>query len=308
MLGRAACCCAWSSICLEGSACAGAFWRHPNLRTRIEKTVALTPTKSGPAGAAPSGDDDVFLREVDDAVRQDDAMAFLRRYGMGLLIGIGALIAALAGYLWWDYSRESALEKESEALVTALDYATQADFRTASEKAAPLIADGSPGVRTAARFLQAGSAIELKDTAKAIKLYREIADDPEAPAVMRDLARLREVATGYDTMASKDVIARLRPLAEPGKPFFASAGELVAMAQLELGNTAEAGRLFAAIAKDEKAPDTLRSRARQMAGLLGVDAIVDVKKLLEDEGVDTSGSGGAEGSTDAAGNTAPPAQ
>jgi hypothetical protein len=30
-----------------------------------------------------------------------------------------------------------------------------------------------------------------------------------------------------------------------------------------------------------------------MAGLLGVDAIVDVKKLLEDEGVSTSGTGGA---------------
>ena len=72
-----------------------------------------------------------------------------------------------------------------------------------------------------------------------------------------------------------------------------SVGELVAMAHLESGNTAEAGKLFAQIAKDEEQPETLRSRARQMAGLLGVDAIVDVKKLLEDEGVSSTGTGGA---------------
>jgi hypothetical protein len=66
----------------------------------------------------------------------------------------------------------------------------------------------------------------------------------------------------------------------------------VAMAQLEAGNKAEAGRLFADVSKDEEQPETLRSRARQMAGLLGVDAIVDVEKLLEDEEVVASGGNG----------------
>jgi hypothetical protein len=65
------------------------------------------------------------------------------------------------------------------------------------------------------------------------------------------------------------------------------------MAHLESGNRAEAGKLFAQIAKDEDLPETLRSRARQMAGLMGVDAIVDVKKLLEDEGVDPTASADA---------------
>ena len=92
------------------------------------------------------------------------------------------------------------------------------------------------------------------------------------------------------------VIAELGALAKPGNPFFGSAAEMVAMAQLESGNRAEAGRLFAAIAKDEDLPETLRSRARQMAGLMGVDAVVDVEKLLKDEGVETaSGNDGANG-------------
>ena len=40
-------------------------------------------------------------------------------------------------------------------------------------------------------------------------------------------------------------------------------------------SVAEAGQLFAAIARDKKVPDTLRSRAQQMAGSLGVDAVQD---------------------------------
>ena len=42
----------------------------------------------------------------------------------------------------------------------------------------------------------------------------------------------------------------------------------------------EAGPLFAAISKDKNAPASLRSRTRQLAGVLGVDAIDDVDKTL----------------------------
>ena len=83
-------------------------------------------------------------------------------------------------------------------------------------------------------------------------------------------------------MPPADVVARLQPLAVPGKPYFGSAGELLAMAYLEQGKNREAGALFASIAKDETQPEGLRSRTRQMAGVLGVDAIVDVDEVLDE--------------------------
>ena len=52
------------------------------------------------------------------------------------------------------------------------------------------------------------------------------------------------------------------------------------MAYLKQGKQDLAGPLFAAIAKDEDVPQTLRSRTRQMAGLLGYDAVVDVDETL----------------------------
>ncbi|MDZ4276400.1 MAG: tetratricopeptide repeat protein, partial [Erythrobacter sp.] len=247
-----------------------------------------------PSVPAASAEDEVLIREIDEAVREDALLDFFKNHGVKLLGGIILLIAGLGAYLVWDNYREGELESQSETLISALDSADQGDFKTASDKVAPLLADGSSaGARTAARFVQAGAALEQGDTAKATALFKAIAADADAPPALRDLARVRDVSTNFDTMKPADVIAQLGDLAKPGNPWFGSAGELVAMAHLESGNRAEAGKLFAEIAKDEEQPETLRSRARQMAGLLGVDAIVDVDKLLKDEGVIVSEGNGA---------------
>jgi hypothetical protein len=257
--------------------------------------MARLPTTT-PSAPSASAEDEVLIREIDEAVREDALLTFLKDHGVKLLGGIVLLIAGLGGYLAWDHYREAALEAESETLTTALDYIDQRDFKTASEKVAPLLSDGSSaGARASALFLQAGAALEEGDAAKATTLYKTIAADPATPPALRDLARVREVATNFDTMKPADVIAALSPLAKPDNAYFGSAGELVAMAHLENGNPAEAGKLFAAIAKDEDQPETLRSRARQMAGLLGVDAVIDVDKLLKDQGVTASGASGAAG-------------
>jgi hypothetical protein len=52
------------------------------------------------------------------------------------------------------------------------------------------------------------------------------------------------------------------------------------MANLKQSKRDLAGPLFASIARDEKVSDSLRGRARQFAGLLGVDSFDDVAKPL----------------------------
>ena len=69
-----------------------------------------------------------------------------------------------------------------------------------------------------------------------------------------------------------EIISRLSPLAEPGKPFFGTAGEMVALATLAKGDRNGAGQMFARIAEDQQVPQSIRSRAIQFAGSLGVDA------------------------------------
>jgi hypothetical protein len=139
-----------------------------------------------------------------------------------------------------------------------------------------VLAQGSaPGPKAVAQLMRAGIALQQGKRDDALKLFASVSADSSAPQPYRDLAAIREVAAKFDAMPPQQVIDRLKHLAVPGNPWFGSAGELVGMAYLKQNNTALAGPLFAAIARDKDSPDTLRNRVRQLAGLLGVDAVDD---------------------------------
>lgn len=243
--------------------------------------MALTPSKTQTPDQKKAAQDDVLMREIDDAVRQDQYADFARQYGKPLIGLVIAGLAAFAGYLWWDGHRNSALEADSEQLVSALDQIETGNLDTGAATLDTLIKDGNDGAAAMARLLRAGIAMEKDRPAEAAKIYAEVAASDDLPPALRDLATVREVAATYDSRKPDDVIARLKPLAVPGKPYFGSAAEMVAMAYLQQGKRGEAGTLFSEIAKDDTVPDGLRSRARQMAGLLGVDAIEDVDEVLQ---------------------------
>ncbi len=228
--------------------------------------------------------EEVLLREVDEAYREDQVAALVRRYGKP--VGIGLLIALLlfGGYLFWSTQQEGELEQQSEELVKSIDAIEAGNFDTAAPVLDKLIAEGSDGQRTSARMLQAGVALRQGREADAVRLYGQVRIDEDAPQAYRDLATIREVAVAFDGMNKAEVVNRLKPLAVPGNAWFGSAGELLAMAYLEQNRRDLAGPLLSQIAKDEEVPQNLRSRARQLAGVLGVDAIEDVDAALADVG------------------------
>ena len=224
--------------------------------------MALTPKLNQTPEVKRAAQEDVLLREVDDAVRQDQYSDFARKYGKAVIGGLVLALVAFGGWLFWENRQESALEAQSETLDD--------------------LAAGEGGAAAQAALLKAGIEMEQGRIDEAAELYAALAGNGDAPQLLRDLATVREVAAKFDTMPPADVVSRLQPLAVPGKPYFGSAGELLAMAYLEQGKNREAGALFASIAKDETQPEGLRSRTRQMAGVLGVDAIVDVDEVLDE--------------------------
>lgn len=241
--------------------------------------MALRPENpQSPNDRRQAAQQDVFLREVDDALRQDEMAGFLKRYGIPLLAAVVIGLLALAGYLWWDHSRKQAADENSEKLTLAIDEVEAANLAGA-EKHLQELTGGSDANAAAAKLMRAGIALRQSRNDDAVKIFAEVAADDGAPKPYRDLALVREVATNFDKMDPQQVVDKLKPLAVPGNPWFGNAGELVGIAYLKQGKDNLAGPLFAQIARDTKSPDTLRRRARQMAGLLGVDAVDDPKAL-----------------------------
>lgn len=230
-----------------------------------------------------AAEEEALLREVDEAVRHDDMADFGQRYGRQIVLLLGLLILGFGGYLFWQSRQDAARAAESETVVSALDQAQAGNLAAAATAARPLMADGGPGPRGSAQLLAAGAAMSQGNAAEGARLLGALAADGKAPQAIRELARIRLVAAQFDTMDKAKVVSQLQTLARPDSPWFGSAGELVAMAYLEQGKRAEAGRLFAEIAGNSAVPEQIRARSRQMAGVLGVDAIPDAGKFMQQQ-------------------------
>ena len=246
--------------------------------------MALRPTRpqtrAEQLAERQSAQSDAFLREVDDALRGDDMTNAFQRYalpvGAALVLGLGAL----GGWLWWGNYQDQQAAVRGEQVTIALDQIDAARGDLATKTLDP-IAAGTGGSAVVARLVEAGVLVQQGKARDAAIRYAAVAADDAAPKPYRDLATLRQVALNFDTMKPEDVVAKLKPLAAPGAPWFGPAGELLGMAYVKQGKKDLAGPLFGAIAKDASQPESLRARTRQIAGLLGYDAVDDIAQPAE---------------------------
>lgn len=228
---------------------------------------------------SPDSSSEAFLREVDEEVRREQAQAFAKRYATLLAGGVLLLLAAIGGWLYWQDRQAKAAAADSETFSAALTDISAGRTATVGPALDKLTDSPSEGIAAEARLAQASVALAAGNRASAIALYRSVSDDSGLAQPFRDLASLRLVTLEFDNIKPEAAIARLEPLAKPGNPWFGSAGELTAMAMLKQGRKGEAGRLFAAIAADAQVPASIRSRAVQIAGTLGVDATASLPAL-----------------------------
>jgi len=219
--------------------------------------LALTPQQS-----------DALIREVDDAVRQDDLFSFWTRYGKVLIGAVVLGLAAFGGWLGWQHYQNGQAEAQSEQFATMLKQAQAAQLDQPVYDA--LSKNGNDGYRAQAQLVKAALDSGKQDVKGAVAVYDKLIGDAGAPQAIKDLALVRRTALVFDEAKPDQVISALKALAVPGNPWFGSAGEMTAIAYLKQGKNKEAGETFAGMSRDLQVQSSIRLRAAQMAGMLGV--------------------------------------
>ncbi len=220
-------------------------------------------------------DNESFYREVDEELRKEQLTNVWKRYGLLIVGGVLLLLVGLGGFLWWQQRQEAQAGERGERLVAAFEDVQAGRTKAANPKLDQLAAEDAEGIRAAALLTKADLAIQDGNLPAAAAAFRQVAENQEFAEPYRQVALIRQTTVEFDRIAPAEVIRRLQPLAVAGGPWFGSAGELVAIAHMKQGQPARAAPIFAAMAKDEKLPSSIRSRAVQMAGALGVDAVVE---------------------------------
>jgi hypothetical protein len=223
--------------------------------------------------ALPPKTDEAFLREVDEELRRDQLAGFWTTWGKWVAIGVVAALAAFAGFLYWQHRDGEAAGVAGEQLQAAYDSLGANNAAAASKPLAELAKSNRDGYRALALFTQADILLQKNDLKAAAAKLGTIAADASLAKPFRDLALVRQTSAEFDTLKPQVVVERLRPLAVPGGAWLGSAGEMVAISYLRMNQRQQAGALFGQIARDTGVPETIRQRAVQMAGVLGVDAV-----------------------------------
>ena len=221
--------------------------------------------------AQPPDIGETFVREVDENLRRDQLRDFFKTYGNWLIAGVILFLAASGGLIWWRQHEQQKSEAQVEQFAGVFKDIASGNTAQVPQKLDQLADNGSKGLRASARFARAALAIQQGDLKTATATYKSLAADSGLPQPYRDAALIRQTALEFDQLQPGEIISRLEPLAKPGEPWFGSAGEMTALAFAKQGKTREAGQLFAAIAKDNSVPTSIRQRAAQLAASYGVD-------------------------------------
>lgn len=215
---------------------------------------------------------DAFVREVDEELRRDELVNAWRRYGRLAVVAVILALAAFGGWLYWQHYQEQRVGNEGEKLLASYDQLAGNKDAQAAPALAELATSHSPGYRATAKFSQADVLLKKNDLKGAAAKFAEIVADGSVGQPFRDLALIRQTSAEYDSLKPQVVVDRLRPLAQKGNPWFGSAGELVAIAYIQMNRPELARTLFDQMSNDDGVPQSIRDRAVQMASTLGASA------------------------------------
>jgi hypothetical protein len=208
--------------------------------------------------------EDSFIQEVSDEVRKDQLYATFRKYGWIA----GLVVVTLVGGAAWNEWRKSQARAEAQGIGDAILTALEAETPEGRVSALDAIA-GNESTQKVLDLMVAAEAASVDDKATAKARLEAVVADQSLSNIYRDLATLKLVMVEGEDLAAPDRIERLQPLIIPGAPYRLSALEIVALAEVEQGNTDAALTILQDIIADSEASGGLRQRASQLIVALG---------------------------------------
>jgi hypothetical protein len=219
----------------------------------------------GPRGA---GVTDIF-KEVEEDLRREKLESLWQRYGRWVIALAVLIVVGTAGSVAWQrYQQHRQIElAEQYGAAVALTDPAKSDLAKA-DGAFANIADAGGGYGALASLERAAVKAKAGDIDGAVKIYDGLAADGNAPAALRDLAKLLKAMRLVDSGDPATLTASLAPLTAPENPWRFTATELTAILALRSGDQKRATDLFTQLADDQAAPSSLRARAAEMAAAL----------------------------------------
>lgn len=209
---------------------------------------------------------DSFLREIDEELRQEHYAKLWKRYG-AYVIGVAlVIVGAVAGYQGWRAYDADKRNELGERFAKAQILAAENKGQEADAAFSKLAADASSGYSMLARFQKATlQAFKSSDATG----FNQLADDVGIDAVYRDLARIVGAMHEAGGADPRKLMERLAPLTADNNPWRYSARELTAVLAVSAGDMIKARELLKSLADDATTPRAMRQRVSELLAAIG---------------------------------------
>jgi hypothetical protein len=214
---------------------------------------------------------DIF-REVDEEVRQEQIITFLKRYGKYVAAVVVLAIAIVAGYRYLEDRRQSEHAEQGDAFEAAVTLVDEGKPAEALPKLQAIAKEGDDSYGLLARFRVAELQAQAKDTKAAMATYDAIAGDSGVNRVYRDLAAYYAASLALESGGGAALEKRLQAMSGDDNVWHLSVEELKGLNQYKMGQHDAAVKTFRALLDKAPADSGFKMRSQQMLMVLGVPA------------------------------------
>lgn len=207
---------------------------------------------------------DAFIREVDEDLRQKQLKELWSKYGT-LVIGIAVgLVLIVAGRGIYTYVVEGKYTEQADAYAAAL-LESDADATSALDQ---IIASDVDGYEILATFKKVEQAIAAADKLGAVVLLDNFVATASVPQLYKDIANVQAAILEVDSASVDEVRARLSLILNGETDFKYIAGEIVALAELNAGDTEAAKARLQELIEGADVPGSIKTRAEQYISVI----------------------------------------
>lgn len=207
---------------------------------------------------------DAFIREVDEDLRQKQLHNLWKKFGkfiIGIAVGIVLIVAGRSIY---SYMSESKFNEQAIAFSNAISL-NENEISSALD---PVIASDVDGYEIVATFKKAELAVNADDKAGAVAILDNFIASASVAQVYKDMANIQAAILELDTASVDAIRGRLSLILNGGTPFQFLAAELVALSELNAGETDAAIARFEALVGNVEAPGSIKGRSEQYLSVI----------------------------------------
>lgn len=209
-----------------------------------------------------------FIRGVDEDLRQKQLTNLWKKFGPWVIAFLVIVVLFVAANVTLRNYNESQYSQVADLYAIAEKSVQANDMDTALSKLENLADTDVAGYQVMVAFKQAEIELDRNEHVKAVAALDRLAGAAGVGKVYRDLAGLKAAMILLDSASYEDISARLSPLTIQDNPWKYMAMELLALAAMTNGKSAEAKRIFTELEQDLEAPQDVKERAKNYKSVL----------------------------------------